>query len=118
MKSKTKDREKSRLADGICCWTYVSLSKMPRSDRKIGMDPVLAGRMSLSRFGQGMEWIDLQISIPRKYFISPKSLISNIDFRNSLVALIPSLSLPVIMISSTYTRRATIPEGVVSVKRV
>jgi len=22
------------------------------------MDPALAGRMSLSRFGQGMEWID------------------------------------------------------------
>lgn len=58
MKSKTKDKEKSRLADGIFCWTYVSLSKMPRSDRKIGMDPVLAGRMSLSRFGQGMEWIE------------------------------------------------------------
>ncbi|KAG5374258.1 hypothetical protein IGI04_042422 [Brassica rapa subsp. trilocularis] len=31
---------------------------MPRSDRKIGMDPALAGRMSLSRFGQGMEWIE------------------------------------------------------------
>ena len=58
MKSKTKDRERSRLADGIFCWTYVSLSKMPRSDRKIGMDPALAGRMSLSRFGQGMEWIE------------------------------------------------------------
>ncbi|CAG7862971.1 unnamed protein product [Brassica rapa] len=48
----------SRLADGICCWTYVSLNKMPRSVRKIDMDPALAGRMSLSRFGQGMEWID------------------------------------------------------------
>ena len=58
MKSKTKDREKSRLADGICCWTYVSLNKMPRSVRKIDMDPALAGRMSLSRFGQGMEWIE------------------------------------------------------------
>ena len=58
MKSKTKDRERNRLADGICCWTYVSLSKMPRSDGKIGMDPALAGRMSLSRFGQGMEWIE------------------------------------------------------------
>ncbi|CAG7862968.1 unnamed protein product, partial [Brassica rapa] len=51
-------REMSRLADGICCWTYVSLNKMPRSVRKIDMDPALAGRMSLSRFGQGMEWID------------------------------------------------------------
>ncbi|KAG5402639.1 hypothetical protein IGI04_008758 [Brassica rapa subsp. trilocularis] len=58
MKSKTKDREKSRLADGICCWTYVSLNKMPGSVGKIDMDPALAGRMSLSRFGQGMEWID------------------------------------------------------------
>ncbi|CAN7093048.1 unnamed protein product, partial [Brassica rapa subsp. narinosa] len=50
--------EKSRLADGICCWTYVSLNKMPRTDRKIDMDPALAGHMSLSRFGQGMEWIE------------------------------------------------------------
>ena len=58
MKSKTKDREISRLADGICCWTYVSLSKMPRSDRKIDMDPALVGCVSLSRFRQGMEWID------------------------------------------------------------
>ncbi|CAN7022768.1 unnamed protein product, partial [Brassica rapa subsp. trilocularis] len=49
---------KSRLADGICCWTYVSLSKMPRSVRKIDMVPTLAGRMSLSRFGQGMGSID------------------------------------------------------------
>ncbi|WZY99352.1 hypothetical protein YC2023_071681 [Brassica napus] len=49
---------KSRLVDGICCRTYVSLNKMPRSVRKIDMDPALAGRMSLSRFGQGMEWID------------------------------------------------------------
>ncbi|CAF2098458.1 unnamed protein product [Brassica rapa subsp. narinosa] len=48
----------SILADGMCCWTYVSLNKMPRSVRKIDMDPALAGRMSLSRFGQGMEWID------------------------------------------------------------
>ncbi|WZY77867.1 hypothetical protein YC2023_024251 [Brassica napus] len=62
--------------------------------------------------------LDLHISIPRKYFISPKSLISNMDLRNSLVAMIPSLSLPVIMISSTYTRSAIIPEVVVRVKRV
>src|SRR5690606_41004804 len=30
--------------------------------------------------------LDLHISIPRKYFISPKSLISNTDLRNSLVS--------------------------------
>ncbi|CAG7875861.1 unnamed protein product [Brassica rapa] len=48
----------SRLADGICCWTYVSLSKMPRSDRRIDMVPALVGRVSLSRFREGMEWID------------------------------------------------------------
>ena len=57
MKSRTKDREKRSLADGICCWTCVSLNKMPRTDGRIDMDPALAGRMSLSRFGQGMEWI-------------------------------------------------------------
>jgi len=39
------------------------------------------------------------------------------DLMNSLVAMIPSLSLPVIMISSTYTRSAIIPEGVVSVNK-
>ncbi|KAG5374248.1 hypothetical protein IGI04_042430 [Brassica rapa subsp. trilocularis] len=58
IESKTKDREKRSLADGICCWTCVSLNKMPRTDGRIDMDPALAGRMSLSRFGQGMEWIE------------------------------------------------------------
>ena len=58
MKSRTKDREKRSLADGICCWTCVSLNKMPRTDGRIDMDPALAGCMSLSRFGQGMEWIE------------------------------------------------------------
>ncbi|KAG5397633.1 hypothetical protein IGI04_019447 [Brassica rapa subsp. trilocularis] len=31
---------------------------MPRSDRRIVMAPALVGRVSLSRFREGMEWID------------------------------------------------------------